>query len=240
MERKFESELGERVVEKNGHKLGKKTAALVGAMAICTLMISCAFSSLAENQPAKDSGVMFDDHVDYIYGADGEVDVKRTMTLKNKTMTANGDSELTYTSFNYTVSLSVNDADLSLEGAIIGSLEIVIDGADDSNVYIGNYDGYFELMGPDLNILSVPVAGIVECGEFPGLVEFPVPSSFSEVVTAGSKLSLNVTLTFDVGFLSGEVTESWDPEIEATALPCLVHTEAFDPVESYPGPRWLF
>jgi hypothetical protein len=249
LERKFESELGERVVEKNGHRNSKKVSALIGAVAVCTLMISCAFVSLADNQPAKDSGVMFDNHVDYIYGVDDEVDVKRTMTLKNKTMEVSGTNELTYTSFNYSVSISVNDVGLSWVNAIIGSLTIAIDGATSSNEYTGNYLGYIELTGPGLEILQAPVSGSVTCGADPGSVTFLVPQEFDVFVTDMSKLSLNVTLTFGVGFLSGDVTESGDPRLEGEyvangATLWGLHSDhnvmGFDPMESYPGPQWLF
>lgn len=240
MERSFESDLGRRVAEKNGHARGKKLGMLMGALAVCALMVSSALVSNADNQPAKDTDVMWDNHDDVILGLEGEVDLKRTMTLKNKTMLVSGTSESDYTVFNYTVRLSVNDdlVDAAQQGAIVGGLSIMIDGATDELQYTGVYDATWELIAPDQTLAASSAdSGSITCGAVAGSVVFTLP--FAEV-TSGYKILLNVTLNFGVGFLSGEVTESWgDDAAEDTDGLCYTHTMRFDPVESYPGPQWL-
>lgn len=240
MERRFESDLGRNVAEKNRRARGKQLGLLVGALAICALMVSSALVSNAENQPAKDSDVMWDSHEDLIIGDEGEVDLKRTMTLKNKTMLVSGTNELDYTVFNYTVRLSVND-DLLQEvqnGAVVGRLSVVIDGATDEAPYLGAYDVTWELIAPDETVADSKVeSNSITCGAEAGLAVFAVPF---DGVSVGYKILLNVTLTFGVGFLHGEVTESWDGSAaEDPDSLCYTHTKRFDPVESYPGPQWL-
>jgi hypothetical protein len=240
MKRSFESDLGRRVAEKDGHARGKKLGMLVGALAVCALMISSALVSNADNQPAKDTDVMWDNHEDVILGSEGEVDLKRTMTLKNKTMSASGATESDYTVFNYTVRLSVNDDNVAeaQQGAMVGGLSIMIDGATYETQYTGVYDATWELIAPDQTLAdSSAGSSTITCGAEAGSIEFAVP--FPEV-TSGYKILLNVTLTFGVGFLHGEVTESWgDSAAEDTDGLCYTHTARFDPVESYPGPQWL-
>ncbi len=71
MEKKFESELGKRIVEGNRRKSTKKVVLVIAAVSVMTLLVGAASFTMAQmacagNSPVVDEAVLFESQEDSI------------------------------------------------------------------------------------------------------------------------------------------------------------------------------
>jgi len=215
MEKKFESELGKRIVEGNRRKSTKKVVLVIAAVSVMTLLVGAASFTMAQmacagNSPVVDEAPLFDSQGDSITVGD-DTAAKRVMNLKYRSVDpGTADSDLGVFKFTYAVNVYFKDAVAGIgSGIAVGNLVIVfnsdlvdgnvaitgtavvLDGA--GNVVTSSYTLPSDA-NVDLNVIDVTAA---------------IPTIDSTVTLgAGYSVSINIQITIDdAPGLSGTATE---------------------------------
>jgi hypothetical protein len=223
LERKFESELAERVSRKRGRGPAAKMLALAAAVGTCALLIASAALTFAWNENSNRptfivNDVLFDHVKDAVYNDEGSVSSMRSMTLKIRSSETPGDAHEEFTKLVYVINISVNQegAEEVVAGSTVGTLSVQLV-ADEAQTAIGTIDIAYEVYDSSA-AATLSTAGASEEVAF-GTdasvdVDAVLPGIEGFAPDAGDALSLTITISFSEPLLHGDVSEMPWPSLD--------------------------
>ena len=240
MEKKFESELGKRIVEGNRRKSAKKVGLVVAAVSVMTLLVGASVT-MAMQANAGGPDFIYDDVV-----WDGERDtimstvdvnddaVQRVMNLKFKSSAPPGDADGGLFRFTYGINIQFKElVDGIGTGTAVGTLVIGFpEDIDDNLVSFSTqatlYDSAGTSIGSGTPVVSDADSDAGFINVTAAIPVFYATDAITEVpLAAGYSLSISVQITIeDSPLLSGTLTEQpW---------PTLTH-EVYDEFGTFVG-----
>ena len=222
MERKFESELAERVSSKRGRGPAAKMLALAAAVGTCALLIASAALTFAWNEESNRptfivNDVLFDHVKDAVY-SDDSVSSMRSMTLKVRSSEAPGDVHEEFTKLVYVINISVNQegAEEVAAGSTVGTLSVQLV-ADVAQTAVGTigvaYDVYDISAATTLSVAGADEE-IAFSTDTPVNVDAVLPGIDGFAPDVGDSLSLTITISFGEPLLHGGVSEMPWPSLD--------------------------
>ena len=223
MERKFESELAERVTERKVRRPATRVFALAAAVGTCALLIASAALTFAWNEDSSRpttivNDVLFDHVKDAVYNEAGSVSSMRSMSLKVRSSDTPGDLHDEFTKLVYVINVSVNEegAEEIAAGSTVGTLSVQLV-ADEAQTAIGTIDVAYavydssaattvSLVGPSESITFSTDAAVEVDAVLPGIDGFE-PG-------AGDVISLTITISFGEPLMHGDVSEMPWPSLD--------------------------
>jgi len=141
MEKKFESELGKRIVEGKKRGSSRKVIMGIGAVGACALLFMAASYTFAasENSPVViTEKTLYSQETDYYTASvDGDADLQRTMSLNYRSTLPPGNGDLGNTKLIYSVNMQVKDTtDIVFTDMIVGELSVTFGLSVTSAVYV--------------------------------------------------------------------------------------------------------
>lgn len=223
MERKFESELAERVSKKRGRGPAAKMLALAAAVGTCALLIASAALTFAWNEDSNRptfivNDVLFDHEKDAVYNDAGSVSSMRSMTLKVRSSEAPGDAHEEFTKLVYVINISVNQegAEEVATGSTVGTLSVQLI-ADEAKTAMGTIDVAYEAFDSSA-ATTLSAAGASEEVAFGTDASVDVDAVLlgidGFVPDVGDSLSLTITISFSEPLLHGGVSEMPWPSLD--------------------------
>lgn len=246
MEKKFESELGKRIVEGNRRKSTKKVVLVIAAVSVMTLLVGAASFTMAMQANAGGPDFIYeelllDGYLDTVPSPTDLNDdaVQRVMNLKFKSSAPPGESDGGLFRFTYGINIHFKEmVDGIGTGTAVGYLNISFDDDVDDNLVSFATDA--KLYNPAGNEIrsGKPVVSDAEVDADIINVTAAIPvfyaTDLNTVVplAAGYSLSISVQITIeDSPLLSGTLTEQpW---------PTLTH-EVYDVDENFVGDAYNY
>jgi hypothetical protein len=225
MEKKFESELGKRIVEGNQRKSSRKVILGIAAISACALLFGAASFSFAmgatvSGPPFIIENVLFDHEVsDLVDVETGDADVKRVMSLKYRTTDPPGGIDPGNTKFIYVINLALNSTDeYTLVGMPVGNLELAFTTYEGVNAEItteitvvSNAGGVSETMWANTTEYMLAESGLDLTATIPAVT---LDSGLAWVPTPGDTVSIVITAHIGVPNLTGFATETAFPGLD--------------------------
>jgi len=220
MEKKFESELGKRIVEGNTRKSSKKVILGIAAIGACALLFGAASFSFAMGANATGpsfitENVLFDHEVSELTDTEtGDADAKRVMSLKYRSTAPPGDNDLGNTKFVYVINIVINSTDgYEFIGMNVGNLVIGFDAPVAYNALVTVYTTGIANQGELPEAFSVTTTPATDDTTDGVDVTAIIPSATlldgsAWVPTVGDTVSITITVDIAMPNLTGTATET--------------------------------